>query len=108
MKITIKLQPTFSIKWPNIRIVINNNILHDGPCTVKNNDLFVFDLVASDLRATVRFGFVPANDDGVIGDLLNGNTTDWASSLRGAEAVSSISRQAFAEFVDSTNTEEVN
>ena len=42
MKITIKLQPTFSIKWPNIRIVINNNILHDGPCEVKNNDLFVF------------------------------------------------------------------
>ena len=42
MKITIKLLPTFSIKWPNIRIVINNNILHDGPCEVKNNDLFVF------------------------------------------------------------------
>ena len=49
MNIQIKLEPTFSIKWPNLRYTINNKIIFDGECKPNNEKYHVIDTDITDL-----------------------------------------------------------
>ncbi len=42
MKIQIKIEPTFSIQWPKLRLKFNDEILHEGFCEPNNNSHFIF------------------------------------------------------------------
>jgi|TARA_B110000977_G_scaffold197727_1_gene280994 hypothetical protein len=48
MNIQIKLEPTFSIKWPNLRYTINNKIIFDGECKPNNEKYHVIDTDITD------------------------------------------------------------
>ena len=43
MNIQIKLEPTFSIKWPNLRYTINNKIIFNGECKPNHEKYHVID-----------------------------------------------------------------
>ena len=49
MNIQIKLEPTFSIKWPNLRYTINNKIIFDGECKPNNEKYHVIGTDITDL-----------------------------------------------------------
>ena len=42
MKIQIKIEPTFSVQWPKLRLKFNDEILHEGYCEPNDNSYFVF------------------------------------------------------------------
>ena len=42
MQIKIKLEPTFSIKWPKLRIYLNDDILYDDYCSIKGENYFTW------------------------------------------------------------------
>ena len=41
MKLEIKIEPMFSVKWPRIRLKCNDKILHDGYCEPNHNTYFI-------------------------------------------------------------------
>ena len=43
MKVKIKIEPTFSIKWPNLRYTINNKTIFDGECKPNDEKYFVIE-----------------------------------------------------------------
>ena len=43
MKVKIKIEPTFSIKWPNLRYTINNKTIFDGEWKPNDEKYFVIE-----------------------------------------------------------------
>jgi len=41
MKIKIKIEPTFSVKWPMLRVKINDMVVHDGICEPTESKFFI-------------------------------------------------------------------
>lgn len=49
MKIEIKIEPTFSIKWPKLRLSLNNKLLFDDYCMPSSDDKdFVWSHIVKD------------------------------------------------------------
>ena len=43
MKIEIKIEPTFSVKWPMLRVKINGMIMYDGICEPNEKKFFIME-----------------------------------------------------------------
>jgi len=43
MKVKIKIEPTFSVKWPALRYTINDKTIFDGECKPNNEKYFVIE-----------------------------------------------------------------
>ena len=43
MKIKITIEPTFSVKWPMLRVKINGMIMHDGLCEPNDRKFFTME-----------------------------------------------------------------
>ena len=41
MKLEIKIEPTFSLKWPKMKLKFNDETLHDGYCEPNDGVYFV-------------------------------------------------------------------
>ena len=41
MKIQIKIEPSFSVQWPKMRLKFNDELLHEGLCEPNDNSYFV-------------------------------------------------------------------
>ena len=43
MKIKITIEPTFSVKWPMLKVIINNHVVFEGQCRPNDNDYFIIE-----------------------------------------------------------------
>lgn len=43
MKIEIKIEPMFSVKWPMLRVKINGMVVHDGICEPNESKFFIME-----------------------------------------------------------------
>jgi hypothetical protein len=43
MKVKIKIEPTLSVKWPNLRLSINGKQIHQGQCKPNNEKYFTIE-----------------------------------------------------------------
>ena len=84
MKLEIKIEPTFSVKWPKMRLKFNDETLHDGYCEPNDDVYFVMVHDTNEVLANNTISIEHYDKDGketVLND--DGDTiTDRAIILR--------------------------
>ena len=50
MEIKIKIEPTFSVKWPMLKIKINDHVVYENSCEPNHGKFFVFNNQINDVR----------------------------------------------------------
>ena len=64
MKIQIKIEPLFSVKWPMVRLRFNNYTLYDGVCEPNTGQYFVWTHHAENLNSENRLSIEHYDKDG--------------------------------------------